>query len=332
MPAPILIVGQGVAGTLLAWAFERAGIDFEIADAGHAEAASLVAAGIVNPITGQRFVKSWRVDELLPLARAVYRELEAELRLPLVREMRVWRMFSRPNDREVAWAKVTRGDWQGYVVPESFTEEGFWIDSALQVDLPALLQATRARWLAQGRLQQRRVALSEEYGKRDLIIRCLGVSALSEPGTQGLYDRAKGELMKVELEKGDLPSDVIRNRGPWLLPLPEHRALIGSTYERDVLDLAPTAKSLSVLRGYAAELLSGRSFTVVTQLAGWRVSAPDLRPVAGRLCNDRHCGEVNGLGSKGTLYAPWIARQWVNHLTEGVPFDPDLDLGRFTTR
>ncbi|HRE82554.1 MAG TPA: hypothetical protein PLN52_16030, partial [Opitutaceae bacterium] len=104
MPAPILIVGQGIAGTLLAWAFEHAGIDFEIADAGHAEAASRVAAGIVNPITGQRFVKSWRVDELLPLARAVYRELEAELGIPLVREMRVWRRFSRPHDRDVAWA------------------------------------------------------------------------------------------------------------------------------------------------------------------------------------------------------------------------------------
>ncbi|HRE82555.1 MAG TPA: hypothetical protein PLN52_16035, partial [Opitutaceae bacterium] len=223
------------------------------------------------------------------------------------------------------------GDWQGYVVPESFTEQGFWIESALQVDLPALLEASRTRWLAQGRLQQRRVALSQEYGKRDLVIRCLGVSALSEAGTENLYDRAKGELMKVELEKDDLASDVILNRGPWLLPLPERRALIGSTYERNVLDLSPTAKSLSVLQGYAGELLAGRPYTLVTQLAGWRVSAPDLRPVAGRLRNEPRFGEVNGLGSKGTLYAPWIARQWVNHLTEGVPFDSDLDLGRFTT-
>jgi len=38
---------------------------------------------------------------------------------------------------------------------------------------------------------------------------------------------------------------------------------------------------------------------------------------------------IGGLGSKGALWAPGLARQWVNHLTEGVPFDPETDLNRF---
>ena len=38
-------------------------------DRGHAAAATSAAAGIVNPITGRRLVKSWRIDDLLPLAR-----------------------------------------------------------------------------------------------------------------------------------------------------------------------------------------------------------------------------------------------------------------------
>ena len=54
MSPEILIVGQGLAGTLLAFELERAGVSFAIADAGHEGAASSVAAGVINPITGRR--------------------------------------------------------------------------------------------------------------------------------------------------------------------------------------------------------------------------------------------------------------------------------------
>jgi hypothetical protein len=42
-------------------------------------------------------------------------------------------------------------------------------------------------------------------------------------------------------------------------------------------------------------------------------------------------GLLNGLGAKGALLAPILARQWINHLTEGVPFDPAIDVARFVT-
>ena len=70
MRADFLIVGQGLAGTLLAWECERVGCSFAIADAGHATASSGVAAGMINPITGRRLVKSWEIDGRLPVARA----------------------------------------------------------------------------------------------------------------------------------------------------------------------------------------------------------------------------------------------------------------------
>src|SRR4051812_47680871 len=94
MAPDILIVGQGLAGTLLAWELERAGISFAIADAGHELAASRLAAGMINPITGRRFVKSVRIDEWLPLARESYRALEVALAVPLWRQMRIRRVFA----------------------------------------------------------------------------------------------------------------------------------------------------------------------------------------------------------------------------------------------
>jgi glycine oxidase len=155
MSAAILIVGQGLAGTLLAWALERAGRSFVIADAGHAMAASRAAAGIINPITGRRLVKSWRIDELLPLARSAYCEMEAELGVALWREMRVRRRFRDERERRVFAEKAARGDLAPFAGDAD--ETGFWITPAARVDVPALLTAARRRWLAEGKLREARV-------------------------------------------------------------------------------------------------------------------------------------------------------------------------------
>lgn len=50
----VLIIGQGIAGSCLAWELKRRGADFTIADRPIAETASRVAAGLVNPLTGPR--------------------------------------------------------------------------------------------------------------------------------------------------------------------------------------------------------------------------------------------------------------------------------------
>jgi 2-polyprenyl-6-methoxyphenol hydroxylase-like FAD-dependent oxidoreductase len=77
--ARVLIVGQGLAGTALGLELERVGVPFAIASEGHTRAASMGAAGLVNPVQGQRFVKVWRVDELLPFAERWYRDAGAAL-------------------------------------------------------------------------------------------------------------------------------------------------------------------------------------------------------------------------------------------------------------
>src|SRR6187551_2531961 len=115
MRADLLIVGQGLAGTLLAWECERAGIAFAIADRGHRAAATSAAAGIVNPITGRRLVKSWRVDTLLPAARATYRELEKELGVSLWREMRVRRLWADERERALLARKRETGELAPYL-------------------------------------------------------------------------------------------------------------------------------------------------------------------------------------------------------------------------
>jgi glycine oxidase len=349
MPAPILIVGQGLAGSLLAWEFEKAGIDFEIADQGHALASSRIGAGIINPITGQRIVKSWRVDELLAPALAVYREMEAALGVALMRPMRVRRFFHDERERRIFAEKRARGELAPYVAADevggsagAVDAEGFWIERAAHVDTARLIAAMRARLMAAGRLREERVEIAAVRRRYDVVILCAGVFA-GRGAVHGENEEAgedfgfaslrpaKGETLTVETTSDELAPDVILNAGHWLLPLGKGRARIGATFEPGVVDLAPTAVARAALENSAARFLPG-GFSVVAQESGLRMTSADKHPVVGRSLADPRVGIFNGLGSKGALLAPGLARQWVNHLTEAVPFDPAVDVKRFAKR
>ncbi|MGC4072728.1 MAG: FAD-dependent oxidoreductase [Nibricoccus sp.] len=331
MPAPILILGQGLAGSMLAWEFERAGIDFEIVDRGHAGASSRIGAGIINPITGQRIVKSWRIDELLAPALAVYREMEAALSVKLMRPMRVRRFFHDDRERRIFADKSVSGELAPYA--GAVTDEGFWIKGAAQVDSAALIAGMRGRLLVAGRLREENEALSRALSRYDVVILCTGASVAPEAAEAFAFANlqpAKGETLTVETP-GDLEPDVILNAGHWLLPLGNGRARVGATFEPGVSDLTTTAEARAALEKSTAQFLPD-GFTVVAQEAGLRMTSPDKHPVVGRSPFDQRLGLFNGLGSKGALLAPGLARQWVNHLTEAVPFDPAVDVRRFAKR
>ena len=327
--ADFLIVGQGLAGTLLAWEFERAGIPFTVADAGHVAAASRVAAGIINPITGRRLVKSWRIDTLLPVARAAYRELEAALGVPLWREMRVRRVFGDERERRVLAEKRARRELAPFAGPETVEGDGFWIEGAARVDLPALLTAARERWRARGCLRDEPVRAEVEAARYELVVDCTGVAGARTGGFGFVpWEFSKGEELALAVE--GLDPGVIVNRGHWLLPIAPGEVWVGATHEPGVTDAQPTEAGRAALEASATTLLADRGFEVVEHMAGVRVNLPDKRPVAGRHPAVPRLGLVNGLGAKGALLAPALARQWVNHLTEGVGFDVEIDVGRFS--
>ena len=74
-----LIVGNGLAGTLLAFEMLDQKLDFRILASPEKSRASLVAAGMFNPLVFKRMTKSWMADQLLPVMNKRYHELEDKL-------------------------------------------------------------------------------------------------------------------------------------------------------------------------------------------------------------------------------------------------------------
>jgi glycine/D-amino acid oxidase-like deaminating enzyme len=75
MVVDYLIIGQGISGTWLSYYLEKANRSFIVIDNDQPNSASRVAAGIINPVTGRRIVKTWMIDELLSFLIPAYEEL-----------------------------------------------------------------------------------------------------------------------------------------------------------------------------------------------------------------------------------------------------------------
>ncbi len=319
---PVLIVGQGLAGTLLAWELERAGVEFSIVDAGHARAATKVAAGIINPITGRRLVKSEGVEALLPVARACYREIERELGETLWREMRVRRWFADERERDVFTEKSASGALAPFV--ESADGEGFWIGGAARVELGKLIERSRERWRSRGILREERVGELNGNEGGAVTIDCRGAEADGGKAVDWRY--SKGEC--VELRMSGLDPGVVWNRRHWLVATGGGVAKAGATNEPGRRDFAVTEKArLDLERSVRA--MGFQDFEVVAQTGGVRVYSPDKRPVIGWTAKEARRGIFCGLGAKGALYAPAMARAWAEFLVHGVELPATWDVARF---
>lgn len=328
MNARVLIVGQGLAGTALGLELERAGVPFAIASDGHARSASMAAAGLVNPVQGQRFVKVWRVEELLPFAGNWYREVGVELGLELWHPLKLRRLFANATEAARAARKQARGELEPFATAD---ESGVEIHGAAWVDLPALLTRTAERWRASGALRER--AVTREELRVDAAagvtwrgesfacaVLCVGAGELAGAFFPELpFEAAKGEILHVtgaELAVGHAVS-----RGTWAIADRVGHARIGATYERGVLDLEPSAVAREKLLAEARGFVAG-NLTVVEQRVGVRVSLPDRMPAVGWRRDGARVGFFGALGSKGTLFAPWLARRWRETLggaTNGWP-------------
>ncbi len=330
MRAEVLVVGQGLAGTLLAWELERAGISFAIVECGPGAATSAVAAGLINPVTGRRVVKSWRVETLRPLAHESYRALEAALGVALWRDVRVRRFFADARERETFAEKRARGELAPFVIEQE--ADGFWIEGAARVDLPTLLARSRERWRKQGRWREAEIDLASAIGEHELVVDCTGVSGARGGSFDFVpWEFSKGEALEIAVD--GLAPDVVFSRRLAIVPLAAGRAWVGATHEPGVIEATPTSAARATLESFARELLpTSAAVDVVAPRIGVRVNLPDKRPVTGRHPRHGRLGMVNGLGAKGALLAPWLARAWVDHLTRATPFDAEVAVDRFFAR
>jgi glycine/D-amino acid oxidase-like deaminating enzyme len=348
MQTDVLIIGQGICGTFLSRELERAGLSYVVIDEERPLTASRAAAGLINPVTGRRLVKTWMIDELLPFVQEEYRKVGEELGASFLRPARVVDFFPTPQMR-LAFLRRYEEDPAGYLhLPE---DEGDWrdrfsydlgyglIDSCYLVDIQGLLSSGRRRMVARGVLRAERFDLQEltvepmRVRYRDVearwVIFCDGIESSQNAYFSRLpFAPNKGEALVVEIPGLALPEAVVFKKGMSLVPWKEGLFWVGSSYEWSFADAGPTAAFRERTEAVLREWLRA-SFRVVEHIAAVRPATLERRPFVGFHPLYPAVGILNGMGTKGCSLAPYFARQLVQLMVSGVAIQADADILRF---
>ncbi len=348
MTIDFIIVGQGLAGSLLAWNLIEAGCKVLVVDNNHTGSATMVGAGIVNPITGPRLTPCWRLEQLLAESRRVYRILGAQMGTTFYREKELVRFFTNDAERTL-WMQKRSGSgtnrylgsmrapgWKPDIVADPFGS--FSPGGSGHLDMGSLIANLRKYFENRGCLINEKLNYTEVILENSMVkwkdyqaakmIFCEGYAAKDNPWFQWLpYKPAKGEILDLEASSTP-PIHQILNRGKWLLPLGQGRFRAGSNYCWDTIDDNPTGTAKE-------EILSGLKsflkfpFEISGHTAGIRPVVRDYKPVLGIHQEFSQLGIFNGLGSKGALMGPFFAAQMADYLAKNGDIDKEVNLLRF---
>ena len=309
---PCLIVGQGLAGSCLAWQFFRRKIPFQIIDHGSG-GSSRVAAGMMNPVTGKNFQPSWRISEFHPQAIQFYTEIEELLGVRFWHPLPVLRL----SNSEKEWRKIEGkfaspevAPWlQGISTPPPGFAGAVELRGGGRLDTLNFMDATRDFFSNYGNYRISHYDTSHPHSNRIL---CEGALGLMD-GQLGPHRCAKGEILTV---CADWPESHIRiGAGGWLVPIGGGLFRIGSTYEWNDLDEKPTDAGRERIVAIA-EILGGKKFEITAHVAGIRPILRRSEPLIGK--NGSGDWIFNALGSKGSLYAPEIARMLADWIVDDI--------------
>ena len=117
-----IIVGQGLAGTILAQSLLKKNKSFVVIDDATLSCASKVAAGLYNPIVFKRLVKSWLADDLLPFMDSFYSEMETFLDSKFYYQKRIFKPFSEEQEKTL-WFKKTEEPIGRYLNKIIYTDD-----------------------------------------------------------------------------------------------------------------------------------------------------------------------------------------------------------------
>ena len=357
MTIDYLIIGQGLAGSLLAWELMQRGCTVVIVDNG-LESASQVAAGLINPVTGMRLVKSADVDRLLPAAKQYYAHLADFFQQTFYIEKPMLRLLRSGQELTHGIKRLADPDYSDYLgaitPPESSVntlassygilqqkQTGYLLTRPLLSCLKAFFIESGCYRLAA--VDYRDIQLLPSLRWQDIspkqIIFCEGHQAAKNPWFSWLpFQPVKGEILTLR-HQSRLPDNIL-NFGDWLIPLDSSHIRVGATFDRDNLDTTPTERGKNALLMNLHNIVSANSSVdkallnaaeglrtngrVINHQAHIRPCTLDKQPFLGRHPQHPQLAIFNGFGAKGSLQIPWFCRQFANALLTNTPPASDI--------
>lgn len=344
-----IIVGQGISGTLLAHFLLQQQKKLLLVDAAHAQTASRIAAGLINPITGRHFVKTWMIDELMPVVKSTYQELEQLLGIPILIQYPLVRIISDTKSHNDWLVRSGNPDLHPYVgvAPSAapytaFLKEVQEVISFQQtgrVRMKALIDSYRPILQEKTTYEQavfdyNQFSITEEGvmykdWKAKKVIFAEGYRAIENPYFNYMpFWPAKGDVLLVNIPNYPATQELVKH-GIFIVPLSTPDLYwVGSSYQRDYQSTVPEPAARQELEKRLKRVLK-LPYEVLEHQVAIRPTVRDRRPFIGPHPEHPNLYLFNGMGAKGASLAPYWAKALVEHLEMGHPLDERVQLSRY---
>ena len=339
-----IIVGQGIAGTLLAHDLLEAKQSVLIIDKPNSAMASKVAAGLFNPVGVKRCIRSWRVDDFLPFAIDRYKRLEHKLASSFLNVRPIYRLFANEDNRKQWQIKCSNegmddfiGDFEAANTYPYLKDDfgGASISPAGNLQMIPFLDISRSYFLENNNLLEEEFNFDlldvEKAVYKDVqakkIIFCEGYRAIHNPYFKYLpFSPTKGEVLTIRIPSLE-KMDKIVSKGIFIMPLGNYLYRVGATFNHHEWDDVVTPDGVAYLRGKIEEVLEV-DYAIVEEKAGVRPTVRDRKPFLGEHPKHKKLAIFNGLGTRGVIQGPYLSAHFTAFLIASEKLTQDIDIQR----
>lgn len=346
-----LVAGQGLAGTCLTWRLLDDGHTVTILDPCEDSTSSIVAAGLMTPITGKDLDPSWRYDEFLQCAESFYRKLESILKSRfLYSNIEISRLFTGEYEQSRFIDKKSNSEvfkhHAGHLGQKEIPHYiyaphgGYTMKAGARLNVAEFILSSRKAFELSGTMKRESfdfTGLRTREGSwlyngeaYDGVALCRGFREGMAGDINFLeFEPNRGQMLRVRapvVETGR----VWNQKGLWTFREPtSDTLLIGATYNRMKTSTHPNVESFSQISTRLARYLkldSGSSpYSLLDHPTGIRPIIRGWKLVAGQHPTIPHLYLFNGLGSKGALRAPEFSRQLAQTMSGHPSMDNEIN-------
>ena len=344
-----LIVGQGIAGVILAWNLLEKGYKIKIVHDFDEDTSSHLAAGIINPVTGRRYVKSWKFDMLKDALENRYHGIEQKLGIQCLHPVQIARLFSSVKEENDFSARLADPAYKPYLsLPASdfkFPESlhcpfaGGMTNNAYRLDMSVLINALLAYFSSKHLIINESFSFDEfkvDFGgcyykswTSTNVVFAEGLKVLENPYFNYLpIEPSKGQVLLVKIPA--LGRETLYKDKIFIAPFREDLYWVGSWYENHPIDNKPTDEGFVRLKIELDRMWKGE-YEIISHIAGIRPTVKDRRPLLGQHPIYPNLLLFNGMGTKGASLVPLMADHFVDVYEQNVAFMNDVDISRYSS-
>ena len=345
MKVDYIIVGLGLAGLAFVEKLIQAKKSFIVFE-DDSQTSSLVAGGVYNPVILKRFSPVWNAKEQLAIALPFYEHLEKKFNTTLDQKFVIKKAFKSTEDQNnwfAAFDKPTvapflednldENTYSGVVGSHYFgnVKEGGRIDTYKLVETYRHY-LKKNHWIRFEKFYHNDLLFEGNLAiynnlQASKIVFCEGFGVKQNPYFNHLpLEEVKGEIITIHAPK--LEIDFLLKSTLFVLPLGNHRYKVGATFNHKDKTSIPSIEGKEELVEKLKKVITV-PYEIIDQSAGIRPAVKDRRPLVGVHDKYPQLAILNGLGTRGVMIAPSMAKELYGLLEEGIDLDPEINCNRF---